>query len=99
MEKTQNILLLDLVGTGFEYDWNEVPKLSNIAKESTVTRLAGSNKNILKREFNWSNLYGELTRGEYRFVIESSSIAMSVIEVEFTIHEDGNITYSEPSFI
>lgn len=98
MEKTQNILLLDLAGTGFEYDWNEVPKLSNIAKESTVTRLAGSNKNTLKREFNWSNLYGELTQGEYRFVIESSSIAMSVIEGEFTIHEDGNITYSEPSF-
>lgn len=99
MEKTQNILLLDLVGTGFEYDWDEVPKLSNIAKESTVTRLAGSNKNTLKREFNWNNLYGELTQGEYQFVIEKSSIATFAIEVRFTIHEDGNITYSEPSFI
>lgn len=98
MERTQNILLLDLVGTGFEYDWNEVPKLSNIAKESTVTKLAGSNTNTLKREFNWSNVYGELKQGEYRFVIDSSSIATSVIEVKFTIHEDGNITYSEPSF-
>ena len=72
MEKTQVTLLPDTLGTGTEYIWKEVEKISNITSESTeetsIYDLPETNDDeqyfIDGRKFNWTKLYGTL--GERR---------------------------------
>lgn len=67
--RIQKILLLDLLGTGTEYIWEEVKKISNISSESTEETLTYNLPNIAEgdkyfvdgRKFNWTKLYGKLS--------------------------------------
>ncbi|MBO5478894.1 MAG: hypothetical protein J6A04_04200 [Clostridia bacterium] len=67
--------MLDIHGTGLEYIWKEVEKISNISSEDTKETLTYNLPNmtndehntIIGRKFNWKPLYGEL--GERRIPI------------------------------
>ena len=63
--------MLDILGTGAEYIWKELDKVSNISSESTEEPLNNlpeineeENYLIEGRKFNWTKLYGTL--GERR---------------------------------
>lgn len=66
--RIQKILLLALLGTGLEYIWKEVEKISNISSKDTEETLiynmpnmtSGEHYSIHGRKFNWSKLYGKL---------------------------------------
>ena len=73
-----------------------MPVISNDSKQNTVTVLENSNNHILKKEFNWSNLYGELTQGEYRSSTSSFEKRTCLISFNFTIDQNGKITYEKP---
>lgn len=68
--KIQKILRLDLLGTGLEYIWQEVNKISDISSESTeenlIYNLPNMNENekflVEGRKFNWTKLYGKLNK-------------------------------------
>lgn len=70
MEKILKILLLDLLGTGPEYIWQEVDKVSNILSKDTEETLIynmpnmtdGKKMSVNGRKFNWSKLYGKLDK-------------------------------------
>lgn len=57
--KIQILLFLDILGTGSEYVFKEIEKISNISSEKTVRIQNVDNSTIIKT-FNWSNLYGKL---------------------------------------
>ena len=68
LEKIQATLLLDILGTGAEYIWKELDKVSNISSESTEEPLNNlpeineeENYLIEGRKFNWTKLYGTLS--------------------------------------
>ena len=66
--KILKILLLDILGTGVNYIWKELNKISNINSENTEEILSynlpnnneNSNNLVIGRKFNWTKLYGEL---------------------------------------
>lgn len=66
--KILKILLLDILGTGVNYIWKELNKISNINSEDTEEILSynlpnnneNSNNLVIGRKFNWTKLYGEL---------------------------------------
>lgn len=70
MAKIQNTLLLAILGTGTEYIWKEVNKISNISSENTEETLAYNLPNMTEKEnylvvgrkFNWTKLYGKLEK-------------------------------------
>lgn len=64
MEKILEIVQQDLLGTGLEYIWEEVPKLSNIPSENTGLVTENNKEKIIKKKYDWINLYGKL--GERR---------------------------------
>lgn len=47
------------------------------------------------RKFNWSELYGNLDEGKYRFVLSDDNA--QIIRVLFQIDENGKISYEETS--
>ena len=60
--------MLDILGTGAEYIWKELDKVSNISSESTEEPLNNlpeineeENYLIEGRKFNWIKLYGTLS--------------------------------------
>lgn len=91
MEKILKILQQDLLGTGLEYIWEEVPKLSNIPSEDTGLYTVDNKENIIKKKYDWTNLYGKLEEGEYEFVLSASQFA---IRIKFNINENEEISYS-----
>lgn len=70
MERILKTLLLDIHGTGPEYVWEEVNKISNISckdtEEALIYNLPNMNEEnkykVEGRKFNWSNLYGKLEK-------------------------------------
>ena len=99
------ILYQDIHGTGSEYIWQEVNKISDISSESTEETLTynlpdiNENTNYLVegRKFNWSNLYGSLDEGKYRFVLSDDNT--QIITILFQIDNNGKISHNEPSFL
>ena len=97
--------MLDILGTGLEYIWKEVDRISNISSESTEETLIYNLPSISEgedyfineaRKFDWSKLYGKLSDGEYEFVLsDGNSLAIRVL---FTISSDGKLVYDEPIF-
>lgn len=92
-------------GTGLEYIWKEVDRISNISSESTQETLIYNLPNISEgeeyfineaRKFDWSKLYGTLDEGEYEFILSDDNSL--TIRILFTINSDGKLTYDEPSF-
>lgn len=66
--KIQKILLLAIHGTGLNYIWKELNKISNISSEDTEETLIYNLSNMTSnkqytvngRKFDWTSLYGEL---------------------------------------
>lgn len=60
----------DLLGTGLEYIWEEVKRISNISSKDTEETLIYNMPNMAEdkqitvngRKFNWSKLYGKLEK-------------------------------------
>ena len=103
-EKILKILPLDILGTGTEYIWKEVDRISDISSESTEETLVYNLPNISEeenyfiegRKSNWTKLYGTLSEGEYEFVLsDDNSLTIRVI---FTISSNGKLVYDKPSF-
>lgn len=94
----------DLLGTGLEYIWEEVKRISNISSKDTEETLIYNMPNMAEdkqltvnsRKFNWSKLYGKLANGEYQFILADDN--SSIMTIQFKIDEDGKITYDEPRF-
>lgn len=60
----------DLLGTGLEYIWEEVKRISNISSKDTEETLIYNMPNMAEdkqmtvngRKFSWSKLYGKLDK-------------------------------------
>ena len=96
MEKILKILQQDLLGTGLEYIWEEAPKVGNIPSENTGLYTVDNTENIIKKKYNWTNLYGKLEEGEYEFILSASHFA---ITIKFTINKNGEISYNNPEIL
>ena len=67
--KILNIQLLDILGTGSEYLWEELNKISDVSSEDTgeilnynLTNMhTDENNTIIGRKFDWTSIYGELS--------------------------------------
>ncbi len=67
--KILNIQLLDILGTGSEYLWEELNKISDVSSEDTGEILnynlpnmhTDENNTIIGRKFDWTSIYGELS--------------------------------------
>lgn len=94
MEKTQKQQQQDILGTGSEYVSQELDKISNISKESTV--ITNTNDNTIVKKIDWNNIYGKLKNDEYKLVLSSDSFG---ININFRIDESGKITYDTPEII
>lgn len=84
-------------GTGAEYIWEEIDKISDISCEDTEEIKRNTSKALIDRKFNWKELYGKLERGEYKFNLFNEDCLG--ITIEFAIDEDGNISYNEPQIL
>lgn len=85
-----------LLGTGVEYIWEEVPKLSNISSEDTGVFSEDSKEKIIKKKYDWTNLYGKLENGEYEFILSASQFT---IRIGFNINTNGKISYNNPELL
>ncbi len=47
-------------------------------------------------KIDWTKLYGELQQGEYKFILNEEWFS---IIIEFSINENGEISYKEPSLM
>lgn len=82
--------------TSLEYIWQEKDVISNILSEDTEI-VEETEENIIKRKFDWNNLYGELESGEYEFVLgDDDSIG---IRIFFTIDDEYNVTHGQAEFL
>lgn len=84
-------------GTGAEYIWEEIDKISDILYEDTEEVKRNTSKNLIDRKFNWTELYGKLESGEYKFDLFDEDCLG--ITIEFAIDENGNISYNEPQIL
>lgn len=96
MEKILETVQQDLLGTGLEYIWEEVPKLSNISSEDTGVFSEDSKEKIIKKKYDWTNLYGKLENGEYKFILSASQFT---IRIGFNINTNGKISYNNPELL
>lgn len=91
------------MGTGPEYFWKELDKIPGVLAEDTVEQLSynlpnmdeNTKYNVYGKKFNWSQLYGELTEGEYEFLLQSEIY----IKIKLTVSADGEITADKPEKI
>lgn len=91
--KLHQVLQLDLLGTGFEYVWEEMDKISNSSnKDSEIN----TSENNIEIQIDWTETYGELESGKYEILFgDDDSLG---IRIFFTIDSD-NISYSEPELL
>lgn len=100
-EETENSTSA-FTGTGSEYIWEEVEKISDVESKNTVEDLSYNNPNKIENEYytaigkkcDWTKLYGELTEGEYEFVFSANSAFY--IRIKFEINKNGEISYNKP---
>ena len=91
-------------GMGAEYIWKEVDKISYQSYESTTQDLVYNLPNINEKEdysvigkkIDWSNIYGELTSGEYQFSYYTYTPNMFFINIKFSIDSNGQIIMDKP---
>lgn len=80
-----------------EYIWEEVNKISDISCEDTEDIKRNTSKELIDRKFDWTQLYGNLESGKYKFyLIDDDCLG---ITVEFSIDENGKVTYNEPQIL
>lgn len=83
--------------------WEEVEKAGYIADyEKYKIDIVDSTQGHLDMEgkFDWSQLYGTLGEGEYRFILSNKGkeIHFNTIEFKFVIDENGEATCETPEF-
>lgn len=80
-----------------EYILEEVNKISDISCEDTEDIKRNTSKELIDRKFDWTQLYGNLESGKYKFyLIDDGCLG---ITVEFSIDENGKVTYNEPQIL
>lgn len=80
-----------------EYIWEEVNKISDISCEDTEDIKRNTSKELIDRKFDWTQLYGNLESGKYKFyLIDDDCLG---ITVEVSIDENGKVTYNEPQIL
>ena len=80
-------------GTGLEYIWEEMEKNSDTKIEDTMEDLVYNLPNmtenehytVIGKQIDWTDIYGELTDGEYRFTF--SREGSFPINIEFEVKE------------
>jgi len=100
-ENTENSIA-GFTGTGTEYIWEEVEKISNIESKNTVEDLVYDLQNKTENEHytaiwkkcDWTKIYGELDEGEYEFVFSAEE--SFCIRIKFEINKNGELSYSKP---
>ncbi len=77
-------------------EWEEVKKISNILSKDTGIYKNEDNKYIKK--YDWTNLYGTLGEGEYKFNAGKYSPNEKHFEftINFKIDENGQVMYKKP---
>ncbi len=76
--------------------WEEPKKISEIESKKTKT-FENTNNNIITKTFDWSNLYGELEKGDYQFLLETEN--NTTAKISFSIDENKVITNIKTSFL
>ena len=69
--------------------WDEVTKVSNASNE-IAGNVENTDDSTTKMTADWTSIYGELSEGDYEFVLDTSE-AFSVI-VYFTVNSNGEIS-------
>lgn len=77
--------------------WEEPKKISEIESKNTKTFENTNNNNIITKTFDWSNLYGELGKGDYQFLLETENNI--TVKISFSIDENKVITNIETAFL
>ncbi len=72
--------------------YNELEKNTNI--KTTINSVI-DNKGTIRNTYNWENIYGKLDSGEYQFKTSTSDHYINIF-IDFSIDENGKITYSKP---
>lgn len=71
--------------------YNELEKNTNI--KTTINSVI-DNKGTIRNTYNWENIYGKLDSGEYQFKTSTSDHYINIF-IDFSIDENGKITYSK----
>lgn len=85
------------IGAGSEYINKEINKISSISSEDTQEMRTVSD-NCVEKKFNFGSLYGKLDIGKYTFILADTEDSIGII-VNFSIDENGEISYNEPEFM
>lgn len=77
---------------GSSGSYSELVRKSNI---KTTVKSVIDNSGAIKNTYNWENTYGKLESGEYQFKTSTADYYINIF-INFTIDENGKITYSKP---
>ncbi len=102
-EDTENSIA-GWTGTGSEYIWEEMPKISNIPCKDTAENKVynlpsikeGEHYTVQGWKLDYSKIYGKLDEGKYYFTLKAES---SCIRIDFTVDAKGKVSYSDPEII
>lgn len=87
-------------GTGLEYIWEEVKKISDVPPKDTITTLSNKTEEaylVEGRKIDWTPIYGELPTGEYKLVFPiEEDFTMTI---DFKIEDSGQITMDTPNLL
>lgn len=87
-------------GTGLEFIWEEVKKISDVPPKDTITTLSNKTEEaylVEGRKIDWTSLYGELPTGEYKLVFHiEEDFTMTI---DFKIEDSGQITMDTPNLL
>ena len=76
---------------GSSGSYSELVRKSNI---KTTVKSVIDNSGAIKNTYNWENTYGKLESGEYQFKTSTADYYINIF-INFTIDENGKITYSK----
>lgn len=86
-------------------EWQELSKISNDVENTGTAELV--DENATRWTIDWSNIYGTLGSGEYRFVLgnagdnpndfTTNGYDKEIISVKFTIDDNGQVVDDEVS--
>lgn len=75
---------------GSSGSYSELVRKSNI---KTTVKSVIDNSGAIKNTYNWENIYGKLESGEYQFKTSTADYYINIF-IDFSIDENGKITYS-----
>lgn len=72
---------------------SEISKRNDIKSESTA--ITSNSSDIIKKFYDWSEMYGKLESGDYSLDIEMNQWNFGQIRIEFSIDENGEVYYNK----